>query len=108
MVIVIVSIIMVNSFKEKKNENPTEITPMEEMTEEQERQTIISLYYTNTETNTLMPEARVVDAKELLENPYTTLIEYLMKKPKNEKYKSSIPENTKINKAELNRRYSYA
>lgn len=70
------------------------------MTEEQERQTMISLYYTNVETNTLMPEARVIDAKNLLENPYKTLTEYLMEVPKNEKLKSSIAEGTKINNAE--------
>lgn len=61
---------------------------------------MISLYYTNIETNTLMPEAKVIDAKNLLENPYKTLTEYLMEAPKNEKLKSSIPEGTKVNKAE--------
>lgn len=61
---------------------------------------MISLYYTNIETNTLMPEARVIDAKNLLENPYKTLTEYLIEAPKNEKLKSSIPEGTKVNKAE--------
>lgn len=61
---------------------------------------MISLYYTNIETKTLMPEARVIDAKNLLENPYKTLTEYLMEAPKNEKLKSSIPEGTKVNKAE--------
>lgn len=70
------------------------------MTEEQERQTMISLYYTNIETNTLMPEARVIDAKNLLENPYKTLTEYLIEAPKNEKLKSSIAEGTKINNVE--------
>lgn len=78
----------------------SEITPGEEITEEGERQTMISLYYTNIETNTLMPEARVIDAKELLENPYKTLTEYLMEAPRNEKLKSSIAEGTKINNAE--------
>lgn len=82
--------------------NSTEITPGEEMTEEQERQTMISLYYTNTENNTLMPEAKVIDAKELLENPYKTLLEYLTSAPNNEKLKSSIPEGTKVNGAMLN------
>lgn len=79
----------------------TEITPLEEMTEEQERQTMISLYYTNVETNKLMPEARVIDVKKLVENPYKTLVELLIEKPKNEKLASSIPEGTKVNKAEL-------
>ena len=62
-------------FKKDKEEEVSEITPFEEITEEEERQTMITLYYVNTETNTLMPEARVIDAKDLLENPYKTLIE---------------------------------
>ncbi len=89
---------IINNFKKGKEEKTTEITPMEEMTEEQERQTIISLYYTNIETNTLMPEAKGIDAKDLLEKPYETLINYLLESPKNEKLKSSIPAGTKVNK----------
>lgn len=79
----------------------TEITPLEEITEEQERQTMISLYFVNTETNTLVPEARKIDAKKLVENPYKTLVEYLIEKPKNEKLVSCIPEGTKVNNAVL-------
>lgn len=84
-----------------KNEEIAEITPGEEMTEEQERQTIISLYYINNETNTLVPEARVIDAKELLESPYKVLVEYLSNKPRSENLKNSIPEGTKVNNVGL-------
>ena len=79
----------------------TEITPIEEITDEQERQTMISLYFTNTENYVLMPEARVVDAKVLLENPYKALVEMLIEGPKSDKLKSYIPEGTKVNHAEL-------
>ena len=85
--------------KEEKTEN--EIVPLEEITEEQERETMISLYYTNIETNTLMPEARKIDVKKLIENPYKTLVEMLIESPKNGKLKSSIPEGTKVNNATL-------
>ena len=99
-------LVYVNLFDNGENTeeiaNTTEITPGEEMTQEQERQTMISLYYTNSETNTIMPEARVIDAKELLENPYKTLIGYLIEAPKNEKMVSSIPKDTKVNGAMLN------
>ena len=91
-----------NNLNEDKTENVTEITPAEEISEDQERQTIISLYYTNIDTNTLVPEARVIDAKNLLENPYITLTQYLIDAPRNEQLKSSIPEGTKINEAVLN------
>ncbi len=98
---IVIVFLCVKLLKKKKEENTTEITPGEEMTEEQERQTMIALYYTNIETNTLVPEARVIDAKKLLENPYKTLVEYLIEAPNNEKLKSSIPEGTKVNGAIL-------
>lgn len=94
--LIAVGVLLSNLTVENTGEQTAEITPGEEMTEEQERQTIVSLYYTNTETNTLMPEAKVIDAKELLENPYTALVNYLIKPAKGEKLKSSIPENTSV------------
>ncbi len=99
--ILIASLLIYKKASNKEGNIENEITPIQEMTEEQERQTMISLYYTNMETNTLMPEARKIDAKELLENPYKTLVELLIEKPKNEKLKSSIPEGTKVNNAVL-------
>ena len=104
LVIATIAVIIVKNTTKIDEEvaNTTEITPGEEMTEEQERQTMIALYYTNVETNTLIPEAKVIDAKDLLENPYKILVEYIISKPKNEKLKSSLPEGTKVNNASLN------
>ena len=101
-ILAVALIIIINIFKENTEEALTEITPVEEMTEAQERQTIISLYYTNIETNTLIPEARVIDVKDLLENPYKALVENLMVESRNEKLKSSLPVGTKVNNAVLN------
>ena len=100
--IIIIGVLVYLKVKESKEiAVETQITPLEEITEEQERETMISLYYTNTENNTLIPEARKIDAKELVENPYKKLVELIIEKPKNEKLVSSIPEGTKVNKAEL-------
>lgn len=98
---VIVVITILNLEKVDDGEKLAEITPGEEMTEEQERQTIVSLYYINIDTNSLLPEARVIDVKNLLENPYDTLVRFLMETPKNEKLKSAVPNDTKINNATL-------
>lgn len=84
-----------------KEEQIAEITPLEEMTEEQERETMISLYFINKETSTLAPEARKIDVKELIKDPYKMLIELLIDGPKNEKLAKSIPEGTKVNNAVL-------
>lgn len=100
-IMIVLTIVSSISNKEQTAENP-EIVPGEEITEEQERQTIISLYYMNSETKSLVPEARVIDAKNLLENPYKRLVEYLIEGPKNEKFQSSLPENVKVNGASIN------
>lgn len=101
LVIAVIIAIWIGISKNGNSQTATEITPKEEMTEEQERQTMIALYYTNIETNTLAPEARVIDAKSLLENPYKTLVTYLIEAPRNEKLKSSIPARNKNKQCEL-------
>ena len=87
------------SNKEEKMEE--EYQPQEEITDEQMRQTIISLYYENKETGELMPEGRLIDVKTLLNNPYKILIEMLIAEPKNNKLQSAIPNGTIINNVEL-------
>lgn len=76
-----------------------EYVPEEEITEEQARQTIISLYFPNKETNELNPEARLIDIKEIMNNAQEKLIALLIEGPKNDKNKKIIPEGTKLNKS---------
>ncbi len=105
MLIFIIFIVVIGVFvykkQENKNEEVSEITPLEEMTEEQERETMISLYFVNSETSTLAPEARKIDAKELIKDPYKMLVQFLIDGPKNEKLAKIIPDGTKINNAVL-------
>lgn len=83
--------------KEKeKNQFEEEFVPEEEITEEQERQTIVSLYFPNKDTEELMPEARLVDIKDIMSNPYEKLVYLLIEGPKSDKAVKVIPENTKV------------
>ena len=86
--------------KSNKNVNQ-EYTPQQEITDEQLRQTVITLYFLNLENGTVMPEARKIDAKELIKEPYKILIELLIKGPKSEKMAKLIPDGTKLNKIEI-------
>ena len=104
--LVILIIILIGGYfgiqyvKNKKQEESIieEYTPEEEITEQQVRQTIVSLYFPNKETNELNPEARLVDIKEIMNNAQEKLINLLIEGPKNEKNKRIIPEGTKLNK----------
>ena len=90
--------LIINYFKTHQEETIVEeYTPEEEITEEQNRQTIVSLYFLEKETNELVPEARLVDIKEIMNTPYDKLVNMLIEGPKNEKYTKLIPENTKLN-----------
>ena len=53
--------------------------------------------YSDKENKNLIPEARKIDANNLIKNPYEYLINLLIEGPKNENLIKSIPEGTKIN-----------
>ena len=96
-IVLIGGIFLIQYLKNKSKETIIEeYTPQAEITEEQERQTIVSLYFPSKENNELNPEARLIDIKEIINNPYEKLINLLIEGPKNEKNKKIIPENTKL------------
>lgn len=84
-----------------------EYVPQEEISQEQERQTIVSIYYNNKQTNTLMPEARLIDVKELANNPYSVLINLLINEPKSNKLESAIPQGTSLINVEVKKEIAY-
>ena len=87
----------INYVKNKNEETIVEeYVPEEEITEEQLRQSIVSLYFLDTQTNELVPEARLIDIKEMMTVPYEKLVNLLIEGPKNEKNKKIIPDNTKL------------
>ena len=91
----------------KEIEEITEYVPEEEISIEGLRQTIVSLYFNQKDTNTLVPEARNIDVKELLKDPYKTLVNLLIEGPKSEKLEKVIPDGTKINKIEIKEKIVY-
>ena len=78
--IVVIGYFAIKFVKQKKSNEiqNDEYIPQEEISEEQARQTIVSLYFTDKETGLLKPEARLVNVKELMKDPYKTLIELLI------------------------------
>ena len=89
------------SFQKNQN-NISEYTPQEEITDEQIRQTIIRLYYLNKETNDIAYEDKIVDSKKLINNPYEYIIYLLLSEPKSQELTSIIPKNVKLNNVNLN------
>ncbi len=79
----------------------TEITPEEEISEEQQRKTMISLYFKDKQTGELTKETRMIDVKVLANNPYKELLEMLIEGPEAEGLQSTIPKGTKINNVNI-------
>ena len=92
---------LLSSFYFFNNKTYEEILPEEEISDEQYRKAMVTLYYQNKDTKELMPEIRLIDVKLLINEPYVTLVNLLMDEPKNDKLQSVIPKDTKINKIEL-------
>lgn len=109
-IILVISIILLGLwwyFNMQEKQEIEEYKPEEEISDEQLRQTIVSLYFLNKDTKELIPEGRLIDVKLLLNDPYTTLMQLLIDGPKNERLEKTIPEGTKINKIELKKNIIY-
>ena len=85
----------------------TEYTPQEEISNTQLRQTLVTLYFKNKETGDITPEARMIDSKILLNNPYNELINLLIEGPKNESLEKLIPKETKLNNVNIQKGIVY-
>lgn len=73
-----------------------EITPAEEISDEQLRETTINLYYINN-NNEIAVEMRKVDSKILLDEPYKEVMNLLVQGPISDNLKTAFPENVSIN-----------
>lgn len=74
----------------------TEYIPEPEIEENEYRNTIVSLYFSNKDSKELQIETRLIDSKELLENPYSKLINLLLEGANSENLESTIPSETKL------------
>lgn len=85
-----------NSDEEVVNESK-EIVPQEEISDEQLRNTLISLYFINKDSGEIEVESKLIDAKKLLNNPYEELINLWLLGPNSEKLKTNCSNDTKLN-----------
>lgn len=90
------------SITKSQNDEYSDYTPQEEISDKQVNQTIVNLYFINKETNKLQSEGQLVNANELLKNPYKLIINKLLNGPSDKSLKSIFPENTRLIDANLN------
>ena len=98
--IIIVIILIISSIStevENNVENIEEIEPEQEISEEEVRQTVVSLYFEDKISGILAKEERKVDSKNLIDDPYKYILELLLNGPEQEDLNNPIPEGTKLN-----------
>ena len=96
-IIIIISLIVTN---QNNSENPdsqfSEYTPEEEISDEQMRETTVTLYFLQQGTEALKSEGRLIDSAKLLENPYQEIVNLLIEGPQNTDLTNVFPENTRL------------
>lgn len=83
--------------------NKNEISPEEEIPEENNYFTKIKLFLVDPSSDILTPEEFSIDSRNLLDNPYKYVINLLISPPKETTLKSAFAEGTKINNCVLNK-----
>lgn len=71
-------------------------TPQEEISEESSKETPISLYFLDKESNKLKSSSKMVKVSDLLKDPYRLVVQELIKGPSDEKLITTFPENTRL------------
>lgn len=85
----------------ENKETFSEYIPEEEISDAQFRNTVVKLFFKETNSNNLRIEVRNVDAKELITNPYLTLVNLLLEGPSDELLENAIPNGTTVNNVSL-------
>ena len=101
LVIVGIGYLIYINVSNKDKENITEYTPPAETSDEQLRMTVVKLYFMDVNTGKLISEQRQIDSRELLQNPYSTLVNMLIAGPESTDVAKLIPSNAILNSAEL-------
>lgn len=102
--VIVFFIINYKKNNEAKIDGISEYTPQEEISEEQMRETIVTLYFLNSKTEELKSENKLISASELIQNPYKVIVELLIEGPNNSELINVFPENTRVLDAKIENR----
>lgn len=84
-----------------KKDSFSEYTPEQEISDKQIRNTVVKLFFKEIGSNNLKVENRTVDAKELISNPYLSLLNMLIEGPTDDTLEKTMPDGTIINSVKL-------
>lgn len=101
--LVLISVIVIakNSSNVQVETTITEYTPEEEISEEQNRMALVTLYFINSTSGELEPEVRKIDVKELIDNPYEKIMNLLIEGPQTSGKEKIMSQDAQVNSVEL-------
>ena len=99
--VVIIFAILKNTSQVDVETTMSEYTPEEEITDQQNRMTIVTLYFWDAQNCKMVPEARNVDVKDLVEDPYKKILGLLIEGSEDNSIGKTIPEGTGVNSVKL-------
>ena len=106
-IIIFLTFILLKRKNNSKNEveefHNIEVQPEEEVPETSNYETNIKLFLIDPTSGILTGEDVVLDARELVDNPYKYIINLLINPPDSLKVESAIPKGTKINNCVMNK-----
>ena len=79
-----------------KTDEFSDYTPEEEISEQQAKETSITLYFLDKDTNKLKSTSVLVNLNDLLKNPYSFIVNKLIAGPSDEKLQAVFPENSRL------------
>ena len=100
--VLVLFVVLKNGKSSDEKMSINEYIPEEEISDAQNRMTIVTLYFMDPETGELVPEARGIDVKVLMDNPYETILKLLIEGSTNSKIGKTIPDGTSVNSVKLN------
>lgn len=92
---VVVAILILTTIVVFNMEIETEYIPEVEVSSEELRKTMVSVYFKNKTSNDLEKENILIDSKTLLKNPYGEFVGMLFNEPEDENLISVFPNNIK-------------
>jgi len=84
------------SITKTTDEDYSNYTPEQEISDDQLNQTSITLYFLDKETNQIKSENHSINSSELLKNPYKAIVGKLLEGTNSENFESVFPENTRL------------
>lgn len=91
-----ITFFIITHIEKNNSENLTDITPEEEISDEQMKQTMVTLFFIDSEKDNLKAEGRLIATNNLLSDPYKELVNLLLTGPKTSGLESAIPKDVKI------------